>query len=183
MKIGILPIGIIAPEVLGGIQDGLAKTFPDTSASKIKEALPIPEQSFDKKRNQYNSNILLNEIRAYAVKRTDFHRVIGVIDGDIFTSGLNYVFGEAYTPGNAALISLWRLKPQFYKEKPNLELYILRALKEAVHEAGHTLGVRHCPRSMCVMHFSNSIFDTDRKQNLLCDDCYLQAAIAIANLG
>ncbi len=183
MKIGILPVGQVAPEVLVGVQDGLAKTFPDTSASVIKEALPLPEHAFDKKRNQYNSNIMLNEIRAYAAKPTDFHRVLGVVDVDIFTSGLNYVFGEAYTPGNAALVSLWRLKPEFYKDKPDLALYILRALKEAVHEVGHTLGVRHCPRSLCVMHFSNSIFDTDRKQNLLCDECYLQAAIAIANLG
>jgi archaemetzincin len=59
----------------------------------------------------------------------------------------------------------------------------LRALKEAVHELGHTLGLRHCSRSLCVMHFSNSIFDTDKKKSLLCDQCYLQAAIAISNLG
>lgn len=183
MKVGILQVGQVAPEVLAGIQDGLAKTFPDTTATIIKEPLPIPEHAFDKKRNQYNSTLILNEVRAYAAKTTDFHRVLGVVDVDIFTSGLNYVFGEAYTPGNAALISLWRLKPEFYKDKPDLALYVLRALKEAVHEVGHTLGVRHCPRSLCVMHFSNSIFDTDRKQNLLCDECYLQAAIAISNLG
>ena len=105
---------------MAGIQDGLAKTFPDTTATVIKELLPIPEHAFDKKRNQYNSNIILNEVRAYAAKTPDFHRVLGVVDVDIFTFGLNYVFGEAYTPGNAALISLWRLKPEFYKDKPDL---------------------------------------------------------------
>jgi archaemetzincin len=184
MKVGILQVGQVAPEVLAGIQDGLAKTFPDTIASVIKETLPMPDHAFEKKRSQYNSNIILNEIRAYAAARTtEFHRFLGVVDVDIFTFGLNYVFGEAYIPGNTALISLWRLKPQFYKDKPDLALYMLRALKEAVHEIGHSLGVRHCPRSLCAMHFSNSIFDTDRKQNLLCDECYLQAAIAISNLG
>jgi archaemetzincin len=184
MKVGILRVGQVAPEVLAGIQDGLAKIFPDTAAIIIKEPLPIPQNAFDKKRNQYNSTIILNEIRAFAaVKTADYHRVLGVVDVDIFTSGLNYVFGEAYVPGNAALISLWRLNPQFYKDKPDLALYVVRALKEAVHELGHTLGVAHCSRSLCVMHFSNSIFDTDRKQNLLCDECYLQAAIAINNLG
>ncbi len=105
-----------------------------------------------------------------------------MVNADIFASGLNYVFGEAFTPGKAALISLWRLKPEFYKDKSNVSLYKLRTLKEAIHEVGHTLGVRHCIHSFCVMHFSNSIFDTDKKQNLLCDECYLQAAIAIANL-
>jgi archaemetzincin len=48
---------------------------------------------------------------------------------------------------------------------------------------GHTLGVKHCTSSFCVMHFSNSILDTDKKQTLLCDQCYLQATLAINNLG
>ena len=32
MKVGILAIGQVAPEILVGIQDGLVKTFPDTTA-------------------------------------------------------------------------------------------------------------------------------------------------------
>jgi archaemetzincin len=183
MKVGILQVGQVAPQVLAALEEGLTKTFPDTTATVIKEPLPIPQGAFDKKRNQYNSSIILNEVRVYAAKRQDFHRVLGVVDVDIFAFGLKYVFGEAYSPGGAALISLWRLKPAFYKDKPDLALYGLRAQKEAAHELGHTLGVKHCQRSLCVMHFSNSIFDTDKKQNLLCDECYLQAAIAIANLG
>ncbi len=183
MKIGILQVGQVAPQVLAAVERGLTKTYPDTTGSIIKEPLPLPVHAFDKKRRQYNSTVILNEVRAYAANRRDFHRVLGVVDVDIFMSDLNYVFGEAYAPGDAGLISLWRLKPEFYKDKPNMELYLLRAQKEAIHEVGHTLGVRHCRRSNCVMHFSSSIFDTDKKQNLLCDECYLQAAIAIANLG
>jgi archaemetzincin len=183
MKVGILQVGQVAPQVLAAVEEGLTKTFPDTTVSVIKEPLSIPPHAFDKKRNQYNSTAILNEVRVYAVKRQDLHRILGVVDVDIFTLGLNYVFGEAYTSGNAALISLWRLKPEFYKDKPDNTLYLLRAQKEAIHEVGHTLNVRHCLRSLCVMHFSNSIFDTDKKQNLLCDECYLQAAITIANLG
>ena len=183
MKVGILQVGQIAIEVLAAVEEGLTKTYPETTGSIIKETLPLPLQAFDKKRSQHNSTVILNEVRACAARRKDFHRVLGVVNVDIFTSDLNYVFGEAYTPGSAGLISLWRLKPEFYKDKPNMELYLLRTQKEAIHEVGHTLGVRHCHRSNCIMHFSNSIFDTDKKQNLLCDECYLQAAIAIANLG
>jgi archaemetzincin len=183
MKIGILQVGQVAPEVLDGLQKGLAKDFPDTTATVIKEPLSVPQSAFDKKRNQYNSTLILNEVRVYAAKNPSFHRVLAVVDVDIFTSGLNYVFGEAYTLGNAALISLWRLKPAFYKDKPDMALYVLRVLKEATHELGHTLGVKHCMRSLCVMHFSNSIFETDKKQSLLCDECYLKSAIAITNVG
>jgi archaemetzincin len=84
---------------------------------------------------------------------------------------LNFVFGEARCPGKAALISLHRLRPEFDGRKPNDELLIERTEKEAVHELGHTLGLRHCANPFCVMHFSNSIFDTDRKQSLFCSKC------------
>jgi archaemetzincin len=177
MKVGILQVGKVKPEVLAALEEGLPKTFPETTCSIIEASLSIPQSAFDKKRNQYNSSIILNEVRFCAAKKQEFHRVLGVVDLDIFKSGLNYVFGSA------ALISLWRLKTEVYKNKADLALYVLRAFKEAVHELGHTLGVKHCPRSLCVMHFSNSIFDTDKKQNLLCDECYLQSAIAISNLG
>jgi len=184
MKVGILQVGQVAPEVLAALAEGLPKVFPDTTATVITDVLPLSQGAFDKKRSQYNSSLLLNEVRVYAAKRQqDFHRVLGVVDADMFAFGLNYVFGEAYALGAAALVSLWRLKPEFCRDQPNKSLYLLRAQKEAVHELGHTLGVKHCPRSLCVMHFSNSIFDTDKKQNLLCDDCYMQAAIAISNLG
>jgi archaemetzincin len=169
--------------VLVGLAQGLVKIFPDVVCSVIWEVLSVPAGAFDNKRNQYSSSVILNEVRAYAARREDFHSVLGVVDVDIFLPGLNYVFGEAYTHGRAALISLWRLKPQFYGDKADLAIYLLRALKEVVHELGHTLGLSHCSRSFCVMHFSNSIFDTDKKQSLLCDQCYLQAAIAISNLG
>ena len=183
MKVGLLQVGQVASAVLVALGEGLTRTFPETTCSIIKAPLPISQLAFDKKRNQFNSSIILNDLRVYAAKKKAFHRVLGVIDVDIFRSGLSYVFGEAYTPGKAALISLYRLKPEFYKDKLDMTLYLSRALKEAVHELGHTLGVKHCPRSFCVMHFSNSIFDTDKKQNLLCDECSLQAAIAISNLG
>lgn len=183
MKIGILPVGQIDSEVFGELQQGLVKTFPDTACSVIKQVLLVPQHAFDKKRNQYNSSVILNEIRAFAAKSEEYHRVLGLSDVDIFASGLNYVFGEAYSPGRVALISLWRLKPEFYGENAGSDVFVLRILKEAVHELGHTFGLQHCQRSLCVMHFSNSIFDTDRKQSLFCGQCYLQAALAISKLG
>ncbi len=183
MKIGILPIGQVDTGILLRIKENLERVFPDTTCLVIDEKLSLREETLDKKRKQYCSNTILSEIQGYAAKKINLNRVLGVVDADIFVPELNFVFGEAACPGKAALISLRRLKPEFYGDAPNIELFSARALKEAVHELGHTLGLRHCSRISCVMHFSNSISDTDLKQSLFCDQCYLHVSIRINNLG
>jgi archaemetzincin len=50
-------------------------------------------------------------------------------------------------------------------------LFDARVLKEAVHEYGHTLGLGHCVDPGCVMHFSNTLADTDRKGDWFCPRC------------
>ncbi len=178
MTIGILPIGNIETNNLSPVKDELPKIFPKTTTRMTKEGLPLSQNTFDKKRGQYRSNQILAEVQAYALE-SDACRILGILDADIFVPELNFVFGEATFPGKSALVSIWRLKPEFHGEPPNMKLLAERSVKEAVHEIGHTLGLKHCHRSSCVMHFSNSIFDTDKKQNLFCDECFIQAAITI----
>jgi archaemetzincin len=178
MTIGILPIGDIETKNLLPLKDGLPKIFPKTVTRIVDERLPLSPNAFDKKRRQYRSNQVLANIQAFA-NESVARRILGVLDADIFVPELNFVFGEAAFPGKSALISVWRLKPEFHGEPSNAKVLAERSVKEAVHEIGHTLGLKHCSKSLCVMHFSNSIFDTDKKQNLLCDECFMQAAIAI----
>ncbi|MGC8896428.1 MAG: archaemetzincin family Zn-dependent metalloprotease [Candidatus Bathyarchaeia archaeon] len=183
MKIGILQIGQINSDIIQRIRENLRIIFPKTKCIIITEKLPIPEEAFDKTRNQYFSGAILRKIQEYAEKEEALNRVLGIVDIDIFVPELNFVFGEAECPGKAALISLWRLKPEFYGERPNMELFLERSTKEAVHELGHTFGLRHCSNPFCVMYFSNSIFDTDRKQSLFCNKCYLKVETVIDKLG
>jgi archaemetzincin len=96
---------------------------------------------------------------------------LGIIDADLYVPGLNFVFGEADLMGCCALISLTRLRQEFYSLPADSGLFFQRVAKEAVHEIGHTLGLNHCPDVRCVMHFSNSLEDTDIKSSYLCANC------------
>ena len=89
---------VVAPEVLAETAHGLAEIFPDTTCEVIGDVLAVPEHAFDKKRSQYNSTMILNDVQSFAAHRLEYNRVLGIVDVDIYSSGLNYVFGEAYLP-------------------------------------------------------------------------------------
>jgi len=183
MKVGILRLGKIDSYVITRIQENLQVILPKTKCLTIPKTFAIPKESFNEERQQYNSSIVLSKVQNYAEKERKLNRVLGIVDVDIFVPNLNFVFGEATLNGKVAIISLWRLRPEFYRKSPNIELFAERATKEAVHEVGHTLGLSHCLNPFCVMYFSNSIFDTDRKESLFCNKCYLKVEKLMEKLG
>jgi len=56
----------------------------------------------------------------------------------------NFIFDEAEIAEKRALISLKRLRQEFYGLPQDENLFRKRAPKEAVHELGHTYGLGHC---------------------------------------
>ncbi|MEM2935850.1 MAG: archaemetzincin family Zn-dependent metalloprotease [Candidatus Bathyarchaeia archaeon] len=170
-RIGILRIGSVDAEALKNIQSHLFAIFPETTCTLLEETMPIPEDAYNKGRSQYHSSRILEKIGIYTKKfRAD--RVLGITEVDLYVPQLNFVFGEAQCPGKAAIISLYRLKPEFYGQPPNRTLFLERSVKEAVHEVGHTLGLGHCGNPACVMFFSNNIQMVDTKSSSFCETCY-----------
>ncbi len=129
--------------------------------------LEAPHRALNPNRHQYLADVFLEKL--VSLRQTPEDHVLGVTSLDLYSGRLNFVFGIASAALKAAVISTARLAPEFYGQKSNSALFWQRVLTEAVHE--YTFGLSHCPNPRCVMHFSNSILDTDKKGAQFCPIC------------
>lgn len=158
-------IGEVEKELLGFLSTKLEGIYG--YPCRIAPPFKVPESSYNPQRGQYNAEVLVAEIAEKIP--VDAKKFLGVVDADLFVPDLNFVFGLA--SGNTAVVSLARLRPEYYGEKTNEYLFREHALKEAVHELGHTFCLHHCPDIRCIMHFSNCLEDTDIKGPEFCKVC------------
>jgi len=168
----LIPMGETNPNELSFLPKALSKTFRIMSFEISSENLNLPLHAYNSARRQYNSTILLEYLAI--TKPRGYEKYLGIVDADLYAGELNFVFGEATLNGDSAIISLYRLRPEFYSSSADEELFRARVLKEAVHELGHTFGLTHCRNPECVMHFSNSIMDTDLKSAEPCSACQVK---------
>lgn len=170
MKIAVLQVGLVEQELLKYINENIQRVLPNTGTVIIEEGMTLPQEAYNPLRKQYNSSLLLKAIRERPEKaRADI--ILGITAADLYVPQMNFVFGQAELSGEAAVISLCRLRPEAYGEATNQTLYLERAAKEAVHEIGHVIGLPHCPNPSCVMSFSNDISAVDKKKGQFCREC------------
>jgi archaemetzincin len=130
-----------------------------------------PVDSFDPRRQQHSSTRILKWL--LETRPRQGAKVVGVTDVDLYIPILTFVYGEAQLGGAAAVVSTARLAPEdgFLTDR---ELVRARAVKETIHELGHTFGLIHCPRTECVMSRSVNLVQVDAKNGGLCRDCAIR---------
>jgi archaemetzincin len=131
--------------------------------------MKLQDAAFDRQRKQTMAPELLSALGTEDMAKDQ--KILGITDVDLYAPGLNFVFGQADMIAGKAIISLCRLHDEFYGLPTDRDKFLERATKEAVHELGHTFGLEHCTDPKCVMHFSNSLPDTDNKEAAFCSQC------------
>jgi len=157
-RITLVPVGNPDRRALDDLSRDLGGMGFDV---ELAERRGLPQGAFDARRGQFHADALLG--LALSVKA---ERVLAVTDVDLYAGDLNFVFGIAQPSGEACVISLFRLTLDVDEKR-----FRRRALKEAMHELGHTFGLGHCADPGCVMWFSNTLGETDRKGAAYCPRC------------
>jgi archaemetzincin len=168
----VVAIGTLPDRALDWVENAIAEWFP--FPIRRLPALPIPEGAFDAKRGQYQSVELMKMLAQRAPR--DASRVLGVTNVDLAIPMLSFLFGQAQFDGPIAVVSLCRLHQEFYGLPPQESLLRERAVKEVLHELGHTFGLVHCAESTCVMSLATHIELVDIKAERYCARCGMQLA-------
>jgi archaemetzincin len=169
-------MGSVSLSILQKLPQAIEERFPGRQVKIVPQGLEHPNYAFSPTRKQYQADPMLEKLSGFDPQA---ERMLGVADLDLFTSGLNFIFGQAQIGGPAAIIALARLHPEFWGQSADAQLLLQRTIKEAVHELGHTYGLQHCSSSTCVMYFSNTLGDTDRKSDQFCSRHQAQLSRAL----
>ncbi|NPA80149.1 MAG: archaemetzincin family Zn-dependent metalloprotease [Thermotogae bacterium] len=171
--IAIVPLGDVL--FLGAIGEDVEETF--CAEARIYR-LPLNlEVAYSPERGQVHAGTVLRMMEGIEIPGAI--KVLAITDADLYERGLNFVFGEAQLGGRNTVVSIHRLR------HPDPGVFLERVLKEVNHELGHTFGLGHCTNPRCVMSFSNSILDVDRKSRRFCPSCrrLLNEALYRSGLG
>jgi archaemetzincin len=164
--VGLVPLGAPPEPVLERMGEGLREAF-GVDIMRMPSA-PDPPNAFDPSREQWDATEVL---RALLVRCGPGHRLLGITERDLFLPVLSYVYGQAQLRGRVAVVSLARLRPEFHGLRPDPEQLARRAVTEAVHEVGHTLGLVHCTDRRCPMALSLGLEELDVKTATPCSSC------------
>jgi archaemetzincin len=131
--------------------------------------LPELDFAYDAVRRQYGSIPVLEML--VRLCPGDALKLLAVTERDLFIPVLTFVFGHAQLGGRAGVVSLARLRQEFYGLAPNRAVFLERAQKEVLHECGHLFGLVHCPDGNCAMSLATAVRQIDLKRGAFCARC------------
>ncbi len=166
-EISIIPINAIDAGLLTRLALCLEERFLATAV--VRASLSVPKSALNSARGQLFFGSLATRLSTAYEARDEL--LLGVTDFDLYKTSHQFVFGSSSEAQRTAVVSLHRLRSEFYGDAADENALFQRLLKESVHEIGHALGLKHCYNARCAMYYSNSVFDTDNKHSHFCESC------------
>ena len=155
----IQPFEDVKPKQLAEISENIRKIYPKI---KILKPIKFPQNTYYEPRNRYRADSIIKYLRTKTpnncVTLALTNKDISVTKGKVADFG---VMGLGYRPGKACVASSFRLNTK----NKNEQFY-----KIAIHELGHTQGLKHCPDKTCFMRDAEGKNPTNEEKDF-CQNC------------
>ncbi len=166
-EISIVPINTLDAGLLTRLALCLEERFLYTCV--VRKPLRLPQSALNSVRKQLFFGSIVAKLAAAGERRDEI--VLGITDFDLYKTSHQFVFGSSSESQRCAVVSMHRLRSEFYGEPADENALFQRLLKEAVRQLGHALGLKNCYNARCVMAYSNSVFNVDNKHSHFCEQC------------
>lgn len=159
MIILVQPFKDLKPESVKFITTEIKKVYPNV---KVLDPIDLPKNAYYNERKRYKADSI---IKFLSEKTKKGFVTIGLTSKDVSTTKGKIkdfgIMGLGYRPGKSCVASNYRLN----KEKLDEQLF-----KIAIHELGHTQGLKHCPEKTCFMRSAEGKNPTDEETDF-CPKC------------
>jgi archaemetzincin len=135
----------------------------------------LPEEAYNAQMNQYYATAILSKLEL--LKGSDYEMILSITEEDLFIPSDNFVWGQANSASRTSIISIYRIRPEFYGLPEDEELVKGRILNIASHEVGHMLGLKNCKQPECQMNIAKNISELDSRSDNFCTDCILNLTL------
>ena len=169
-KIVVVPLGEVEFMLVNRLATNIGPIFG--RAVDIIKGMKVPEESYNVVRNQFYASIINAKLERVKANSREF--ILGVCEDDIYLPDEAFVLGYSDAVLGAAVISLYRIRQEFYGlPEDEMKIYS-RLLKQSVHHSAHLFGLPSCRNPKCVNYYSQDMFHIDEKNENFCDICRRQ---------
>ncbi len=135
---------------------------------EVLDPVDFPDWAYYEPRHRWRAELLVDFLAEHIPD--GFDRIIGLTDQDISTTKGEHedwgILGLATIAGTSSVVSFFRCQRRVGDVTALERLY-----RVAVHELGHSLGLRHCETDGCYLMDAQGTVDTIDRETHLCDDC------------
>ncbi len=169
-KIVVVPLGEVEFMLVNRLATNIGPVFG--RSVDILKGMKTPEESYNVIRNQYYASIIHAKLER--IKANSRELIIGICEEDIYLPDEAYIIGHADSVLGASVVSLFRIRQEFYGLPENDNKIYTRLFKQSIHHIAHLFDMPSCKNPKCVNYFSQQMFDIDNKGEKFCDICRRQ---------
>ncbi len=172
-KIIFIDLGVGKEGLINNVSTKFQETF--NVETEIKKQNIDFQEAYNSKRKQYNVLKIINQIEIIPSKE---ERVFAFTDKNIYSGELGFVFSSTDKSKNVGVVSTYHLRLKLggkledgraeVKGYVDENLLLERTLKTLYRNFGATMGFSTTFDKNCVMAFSDSLIDLDKKSIEFC---------------
>lgn len=166
-KIVVVPLGEVDYILVNRLAAEVGPIF--NRSVDILKGMKMPSEAWNVVRNQYYCNVLLAKLER--IKANSREKVMAVCEEDLYLPDEAYVMGFSDALSGTSVVSLYRIRQEFYGLPEDEGKVFPRLYKEALHQLAHLFDITECRNPRCVNYYSQVMLDIDSKGDKFCDIC------------